>query len=121
MTNPPGMLSSGSDTGKFPGLLDSPPETDLKHKRGEGGLCGGAADVEVVKGAKAVIEVRFRPCDTVFVYLRHKRTLMHQLRSLYGQTDLYTLLGIFQDRAVDHIRTLEPMLTEEGKYSRTSQ
>ena len=116
LTNPPGELHAGTEAGRIPGLLDPPPETELKHARGQGGLCGGAADVEVVKGARSVIEVRFKPSDSVFVYLRNKRTLMHQLRSLYGQTDLYTILGIFQDRAVEHIRTLEPMLTEEGTY-----
>ena len=100
----------------YPGFRDPAPGTDLKHRVGEGAICGGKGDQDIVIKAQKLVKITFKESEDCFEWLEKKRKMMNQMEYLYPDLEIYDLIAIFQSRATDHVRTLEPLLKKQSHY-----
>ena len=100
----------------YPGLLEPNQNQPLKHKVNEGTLCGGSCERKHLVESQSILNIKFDEKDDILTYLRTKRRMLNKFGSAYPNETIYTLLGIFEDRASGHSRTLKPLLEKQEHY-----
>ena len=107
--------ADADDGGKeYPGFRDKI-GVELKHKTG-GNLCGGFGDASAVLKASKIITVNFGPGDTALTYLEKRRKFIGELETIYGEEEIYLLLGIFKVRAIALASVVDPLLEKTSYY-----
>ena len=88
---------------------------ELKHRTG-GNLCGGFRDASAVLKASKIITMNFDPKDTALTYLEKRRKFIGELETIYGEEEIYLLLGIFKVRDIALASVVDPLLEKTSYY-----